>query len=152
MKVTEEGLLHYTLCGLDYVYLVNGFMYEDTEYGPTVAVDDVDGLHHAIAADIVNYRAHLAGQEIRFLRKELDISQSGLATMLGVDQQTVARWEKNQTNIPGPADRLLKVLYEVHVGGDENMAKLIATLAEIDDLNHRDRTFEEGDGGWQLAA
>ena len=116
--MTAEGEMHhYRLSGLDYVYLVNGFTRHETEYGPGIAFDDLDGLHRAIGEDIITHRAHLSGAEVRFLRKEMDLSQGGLAVGLGVDAQTVARWEKGQTDVPGPADRLIRVLYREHVGG-----------------------------------
>jgi DNA-binding transcriptional regulator YiaG len=152
MKVTEEGLLHYTLCGLNYVYLTNGFRRQETEYGMVTAVDDIEGLRRAIAHDIVHNRAHLSGREVRFLRKELDLSQNGLALCQGVDGQTVARWEKGRTRIPGPADRLLRVLYKLHVGGDDDVAGLVATLAQLDDIDCERRSFEESGGTWRLSA
>lgn len=144
--------LHYTLCGLDYVYLVNGYSVHETEYGRGVSVEDVKGLHRAIAEDVISHRAHLSGPEVRFLRKEMDLSQGGIAAMLGVDAQTVARWEKGQTDVPGPADRLIRVLYREHIGGNQAVKQLIVDLAELDEFEHGRRCFVESDGGWRTAA
>src|SRR4030095_4658011 len=90
---TMKGLYHYTLCGLDNIWLVNGYKHHDTAYGPGVAVEDVDGLHRAIATDLICGKRDLSGKELRFLRKGLDLSQEGLAMLLGTTAQTVARWE-----------------------------------------------------------
>ena len=151
--MTAEGELHhYRLSGLDYVYLVNGFQYHETEYGPGVSIEDIHGLHRAIAQDIVTDRAHLSGAEVRFLRKEMDLSQAGLAVMLGVDAQTVARWEKGQTDVTGPADRLIRILYLEHLGGNPDVRHLIDTLADLDEIEHGRRCFEETAEGWRTAA
>ena len=144
--------LHYRLSGLDYVYLVNGFTIHETDYGPAVSIEDVPGLHRAIAEDIITRRAHLSGQEVRFLRKEMDLSQSGLAVMLGIDAQTVARWEKGQSEVAGPADRLIRVIYREHVGGNREVRQLIDALADLDEMEHGRRCFEETASGWRSAA
>jgi len=43
--------LHYTLSGLTNVYLLNGYRIRKTPHGDTIAIEDIDGLHRAIAAD-----------------------------------------------------------------------------------------------------
>ena len=60
-----EGF-HYTACGLDYVYLQNGYKVHDTKHGKGVSVKDAQGLHHAIARAIICSPYHLRGQEVRF--------------------------------------------------------------------------------------
>lgn len=147
-----DRLYHYTRCGLDYVYLSNGYRLHETSHGRGVAIEDVDGLHRSIAADIVRHRAQLQGQDVRFLRKEMDLSQQGLAILMGVDAQTVARWEKGRTTIPGPADRLLRVIYERQVNGSSDVAQVIAALNDLDDRQHDTRTFHETSEGWRVAA
>ncbi|KAF0109474.1 MAG: hypothetical protein FD149_2832, partial [Rhodospirillaceae bacterium] len=69
---------HYRLSGLDYVYLVNGFAWHETEYGPGIAIDDLDHLHEAIARHVVTSPSRLRGQEVRFLRSILNVSQAAL--------------------------------------------------------------------------
>ena len=44
---------HYTECGLDYVYLVNGYTWHQTPYGRGVSIEDADGLHDAIALGVI---------------------------------------------------------------------------------------------------
>lgn len=148
----EPGLYHYTLCGLGDVYLVNGFTRHDTPYGSGVSIEDVAGLHRVIAEDIIRRRARLDGAEVRFLRKELDLSQNGLAVLLGVDTQTVARWEKGQSDVPGPADRLIRALYREQASGNPEVRGLIDAMADLDEIEHRHRCFEETSEGWRAAA
>ena len=45
-------MLHYTQCGLDNVWLENGYDTQTTAYGKAVAVHDVDGLHALLAAQV----------------------------------------------------------------------------------------------------
>jgi len=100
---------HYRECGLDYIYLVNGFQKAKTESGDIVVViDDVAGLHLAIREGIVDLPRPLEPQEFRFLRKEIDVSQRQLAALVGVEEQTVSMWERGNSPIQRPAELLLR--------------------------------------------
>jgi len=102
---------HYTMCGLDYVYLENGFQRHETDYGEGVSIDRSDDLDRAIARLVVTATTRLRGQEVRFFRALLHWSQTELANELGVKRITVTRWEAAPaTPIPGPADRLLRLV------------------------------------------
>ena len=83
---------HYTECGLDYVYLLDGFKVIKTEYGPAVRVVNASKLDRAIALAIVRRQKKLTGQEVRLLRGLLDMTQEELGQALGKDAQSVARW------------------------------------------------------------
>ncbi|GLK54535.1 DNA-binding transcriptional regulator YiaG [Methylopila capsulata] len=102
---------HYRECGLDNVWLENGFtreIYEGEEY---VSVHDVDGLWKAIGLSLVSDKKTLSPKEIFFLRRHMKLTQSELATRLRVDDQTVARWEKGKVKLPGPADLALRAAF-----------------------------------------
>jgi putative transcriptional regulator len=68
------------------VWLANGFVIRKTNYGEGVSIHDVDGLHRALAQAMAN-KPRLTGAEIRFLRKEMGLSQRGLGELLGVTDQ-----------------------------------------------------------------
>src|SRR3712207_932895 len=87
--VADEPL-HYTQCGLDDVYLLNGYTIHDTPHGRGVSVEDVGGLHHAVAKGILRHKAILNGKEIKFLRKLMGFTQADLARKLRCDVQSVA--------------------------------------------------------------
>jgi DNA-binding transcriptional regulator YiaG len=148
--------LHYTACGLDDVYLLNGFRVEETEYGRGVAVENIDGLHAAIALNVVTRRKRLDGKELRFLRKQMDLTQAELAQRLGVDAQTVARHEKGETRIDGPTDGLVRFLYILSlVPRDElaGLAEQVKTLLETDEPMHEPPLrFAATVDGWAEAA
>lgn len=143
---------HYTECGLDSVYLLNGFAYHETPYGVGVSVANVDGLHRAIAFDLIRGKRLLAGREVRFLRKELDLSQEGLGLFLGCSGQSVARWEKGQCEMPGAADRLLRLLYLERAQGNAQIEQMLESLKDLDTLWHEERCFEEEEQRWKPAA
>ena len=52
----------------------------------------------------------ISGSEIELHRRVAGLSQSALADLLGVSAPTVNRWEKGDQEIPGPADKLLRML------------------------------------------
>jgi len=52
----------------------------------------------------------MIGQEIRAVRKRLGLSQSLFAELVGVQRNTVARWERGELTIGEPAARLIKII------------------------------------------
>jgi DNA-binding transcriptional regulator YiaG len=110
--MNANGLFHYTQSGLDNVWLVNGWRVEDTEYGPGFTIENADRLHRAIARAIVSSPRPLRGQDARFLRVMLELSQADLARLLGVDRATVIRWEKARKRaLSRVQDIALRALY-----------------------------------------
>ena len=85
---------HYLECGLDDVYLANGFVrFESKRGGTSIAIRDIDTLHQAIGEHLCQKKKDLSAKEFRFLRREMLMSQSILARLLDVGEQTVHRWE-----------------------------------------------------------
>jgi DNA-binding transcriptional regulator YiaG len=104
--------LHYTACGLDDVYLVNGFTREFVDGEEYLTIADLDGLWKAIGLHVVNTKKVLGAKDIKFLRDQMDMTQAELGSLLRVSDQTVARWEKGETKfVPGPADFMLRILF-----------------------------------------
>lgn len=148
-----KGALHYTDCGLRNVWLRNGFVVRKTPYGRATAIHDVAGLHRAIGLYLVNPKPHLAGSEVRFLRKEIELSQTHLAKVLGVGETSVRGWESNRGRISRPADRVLRVLYVEHVRGDGTVRAIVDRLAELNREAHiRKLEMEETGKGWRAEA
>lgn len=113
----SETPLHYKLCGLDNVYLADGYTVHDIDGEPAWSFEDIDGMHKAIGLGLVKLERPLLGREFRYLRKELDLNQVRVAQHMDVDDQTVGRWEKRQSRIPGSADKLLRMIYIEGVTG-----------------------------------
>ncbi|MBF9052582.1 transcriptional regulator [Roseobacter sp. HKCCD9010] len=140
--MNDQSRYHYTECGLDNVWLVNGVERHDTPYGAGVSIVDVDGLHAAIGLRIADRADQMAGAEFRFLRHELDLSQRTLGNLLGVDGQSIKRWErKSNTSLDGPGPRLLAALYRESTTGDPDLSRSLEMLADLDAERHRQITL-----------
>ncbi|MBM3570193.1 MAG: helix-turn-helix domain-containing protein [Alphaproteobacteria bacterium] len=147
----ERPSFRYRGCGLDDVYLVSGFEVKETPHGKAVSIRDLDGLHRAIGLDLVDRRKPLSGKDIRFLRADMDLTQVELARMFGCDSQQVARYEKGENRIPGPADRLLRMIYRNHVGGDVDVRAFLKALDRLDERTAKRRVYAATKTGWKLA-
>jgi DNA-binding transcriptional regulator YiaG len=144
---------HYTLCGLDDIYLVSGYELTTTPYGEGVVVHNMDGLHQAIGEHLAESKKELSPKELRFLRHEMDLTQAELGDLLRVADQTVARWEKGETVIPGPADMMVRAFYLEHVHKQLPLRELAKCLREIDEPAVPEKQiFKSTEEGWQLAA
>jgi DNA-binding transcriptional regulator YiaG len=124
--------LQYTACGLDDVYLVNGFTREMVDGEEYLTIEDLDGLWKAIGLCLISSRKILAPKEIRFLRDHMELTQAQLGARLRVSDQTVARWEKGETKlVPGPADLMLRVLFLASPAAQPEGQQILAKLNEL---------------------
>jgi DNA-binding transcriptional regulator YiaG len=142
-----KNAYHYTESGLRNIWLANGYTVRKTKYGDGVSIHDVDGLHRAIAHAVAN-KPHLTGAEVRFLRKEMEMSQRGLGELLGVTDQAVALWEK-KGRLPKTADRLLRLIYVEHEGGNVPIRATIQRINDIDQHGDEQIIAEETKGRWK---
>lgn len=151
-----EVPFHYKRCGLDNIYLLNGFEIDFEDGERFVSVLDVEGLHRAIGVHLVNNRKILSPNEIRFLRKAINLTQTELGRMIGQSGQQVARWEKGENKLPGPADRLMRLMFLFSVLSEEDVKKQpLQFLSEIDDLDSTpdsDLNFSRHHESWLEAA
>lgn len=119
-------MYQYSGCGLEGIFLKNGYAIVQTPYGEVVKIDGVEELHAAIAADIVSQSSPMSGHQFRFLRKEQELTQAELAAIMRVDVQTVANWEKRgKQDVPGPADMGMRLWYSAY-------AKLVPSGLRMD--------------------
>jgi DNA-binding transcriptional regulator YiaG len=144
--------LHYKACGLDDIYLINGFQRHQTAYGEGYSIEHVDALHKAIALHLVMRRKTLRPKEIRFLRKQLDMTQDELANELSITGQTVARYEKGDSEIPGPVDKMIRVIYVLHQAPPKLKAALEKALEapHQDAQLHQEAAFANEDEHWRI--
>jgi len=101
---------HYTECGLDNAYIVGvGEFAADAGEG-TITIPAMGQLHRVIAEGIVTQSSKMTGQELRFLRTEMGLTQSALGRILKVALLTVSRWERNDNPVSDAAEMLLRIL------------------------------------------
>lgn len=148
-------MLEYRDCGLKGIWLASGYRQEEVEgVGACLEIDDIDGLHRAIAHHLVHYRKRLSGPEIRFLRVEMGLSQKRLGDALGVDEQTVSLWERSRRRPAVAAERMLRLLYLEHADGTTRLAEMIERWNETDRQEDEAQrtTAEKNTEGWRIAA
>jgi DNA-binding transcriptional regulator YiaG len=149
---TDKTPYHYTECGLDDVYLMSGYEEVQVDDDVAVAVKHVPELHKAIGHALVTAKKVLSGKELRFLRKEMDLTQDEVARLVGVTDQSVARWEKDQVQIPEAADYLLRFVYLQHIQEKIDVVELIKSLRDRDSGRDEGFCFEVSKGGWKKCA
>ena len=141
---------HYRECGLDNVYLVNGFTVDAEDGEEYVSIDDIHGLHRLIAKQIVDKTTAMTGAEYRFLRIEMNLSQKTIGELFGVDAQTVARWEKGKNELPKMADVLIRAVYNEFIEKESKVRFLVDAINESEVQNVLNTEFEQNKSGRML--
>lgn len=146
-SVSDGKPFPYRGCGLDGIFLLNGYETHSHDGDKHVVIKDIDGLHVAIGRHLVLSRKGLAPKELRFIRKTLDLSQAELAEKLGNTSQSVARWEKGEVEIPGPAEKFLRAYFLAQNASDESDLETLRTLivqglAELDAMDEQTRPVQ----------
>ncbi|MFZ2736650.1 MAG: transcriptional regulator [Burkholderiaceae bacterium] len=141
---------HYTESGLQNVYLSNGYKTRKTEAGLAVAIADAFGLHQAIGRHIAS-KGYMTGAEFRFLRKELDLSQTRFAHWVGASEESVSLWER-RGRVPKSACRFMQAIYLEKVDGNVRITEMVERLANLDREQGERLVFEDTLSGWREAA
>ncbi len=149
-------MYHYTESGLPNVFLRGGYIAREIDGEKAVSIHDLNGLHRAIGQDIITRSPALTGEEVRFLRKEMDLTQNSFASIIGVSEDTVRNWENGRNGVGKPEDILIRGLYHETVNGDGGLRQIIEDIARLNREiaeDERQMNFEEtADGLWQAAA
>lgn len=142
-------MYHYTDGGLKNVWLTNGYTVRQTPYGEAVSIHDVDGLTRAICLALTEKSGVLTGTEFRFIRQGgMLLSQPALGKMMGIDGQSVARWEKTG-RVSKWADKLLRLLYVASAAGHEPICRAIERVRTVERLVKQRIVVEESKRGWK---
>lgn len=141
-------MYHYTDGGLRNVWLVNGYAWRDTPYGPAVSFHNADGLTAAIGGLLAKKPGPLTGVELRWLRSgAMLLSQPALGKLMGTDGQAIARWEKSG-RLPKWADKLVRLLYLAHADGDLPIRRAVERIQTVERLVGQRIVVKESRGRW----
>ncbi|NYT81579.1 helix-turn-helix domain-containing protein [Alcaligenaceae bacterium] len=143
-------MYHYTESGLRNVWLANGYKIRNVGGEEAVAIHDVDELHRVIGRSLAR-KPRLTGAELRFLRKEMGLSQNRLADLLGSTEQTVSLWER-RGRMPVGYDRLVRAFYLEYLDGNVKLQEMVERLIDLDLKEEGKAIFEDTDTGWRRAA
>jgi DNA-binding transcriptional regulator YiaG len=142
-------MYHYTDGGLRNVWLANGYEITQTPYGGGVSFHNLDGLTRSICLALTRKASPLTGAEFRYIRSAgMLLSQPALGTLMGIDGQSVARWEKT-SKVPLWADKLVRLLYTAQVKGDEPIAKAVERIKTVERLIKQKIVVRESRGQWR---
>ncbi len=145
-------MYQYTTCGLDNVWLKNGFEIHKCGDGEGISIHNLDGLHKAISLEIIQSPQPLTGREFRFLRIELDLSQKAVGDLMEKTDQSIAKWEKGNHPIPRLADKAIRDLYMESIG-EGVIAGLLSQMAQLDrEVHEVSLQLEEIGGEWKASA
>jgi len=127
----------YTESGLDDIYLSNGFTTISTQYGEATSVSEQATLHKAIGCHLVNHVSVLTPKHVRYLRKEMLLSQKQLAELIGVGDTSIRNWEStDRQDIPLSCQRVLKSLYMEFINEDSGIKKIMERTQEYSRKNN----------------
>jgi DNA-binding transcriptional regulator YiaG len=123
-------MIQYRGCGLDNVFLRNGYRLGRTDAGTeTLYIENVTELHRAVAEWVCDLQRALTPKEFKFLRKELDLSQRQLGEFLRVKEGTVSTWERGTFPIDALADVVLRTLVKERISGNAAFEAVLQRLA-----------------------
>lgn len=139
-KSQSKDLFHYTGCGLDNIYLSNGYTFHETPYGDGYSIANAEALHQVIAITLVLQSEVFEGQELAFLRKMLQLTQAQFADKIGVKRESYAEWEckRDKQLISKPADRLVRFIYISSLARSSAITELTENLTFIQ-KNHKSK-------------
>lgn len=67
-------------------------------------------IHRAIALALTKSPGRMTGEQMRFLRKHLELTGEQLGSYLHTDKTKVSKWEQGQDKIGPTTDRLMRLL------------------------------------------
>lgn len=145
-------MYHYAESGLSNIYLKNGFVSETIDGEEYISIDDMQGLHNTIAQVIVDNNRPLNNEEFKFLRIQLNVSQKLLGKRFGVSEQTIARYEKGQSDIPRTTDAALRSLYMESLDKNNPVSYFLDLLSDTEArAAAQDILLEEVQHHWAVA-
>lgn len=142
------NMYHYTDGGLRNVWLANGFEIKKTPFGDAVSFHDSDGLTQAICQALAAKIGIFTGVELRYIRSAgMGLSQPALGKLMGIDGQSIARWEKSG-KVPRWADKLVRLLYSAHAQGNEPICRVMERIKTVERIVTQRIVVEEERGHW----
>ena len=142
-------MFHYTDGGLRNVWLANGYEIKKTPFGEGVAFHNLDGLTTSICIALTKKAGVLTGSEFRYIRSAgMLLSQPALGKLMGIDGQSVARWEK-KGKVPKWADKLVRLLYLAQAQGNEPISAAVDRVKTVERLIKQRIVVKESRGQWK---
>lgn len=144
-------LYHYVECGLTNVWLSSGYENVQSPYGEGVAIRDIKGLHQCLARALCDKPEGLTGVEFRFMRRELDFSQTLLGELVGIGARQIRNIERGKELVGEPYNRLIRHMYMARIDPKNSYIELFERLRSLDVEWHEQLTLSKAnDQDWSL--
>jgi len=144
-----KKLYQYLGCGLDNIYLAGGFEIKKTPFGEGVTIQNLEGLHDCIMRDLVCNKPNWTGTELRFIRKEMGLTQKSLGLFVSRDAQTVALWEKDKQPVPDESTNILRGIYISRKKGSVEFEEMLTRINDLDrQINHLEKQYASDGSDW----
>jgi YgiT-type zinc finger domain-containing protein len=131
----ERGTYRFRESGLDNVVLKGIEIVKCPACGnEEPIIPNLDGLLRVLSVAIVTNRFPLAGAEVRYLRKYLEMSGEQFARILHTDKSTLSKWETGAVNIGSKSDLLIRaVALNLGRGLRDNAEQITRDFEHIDE-------------------
>jgi putative zinc finger/helix-turn-helix YgiT family protein len=98
-----------------------------------IGIPDLQGLARAAAMARAQSPERLAGKEVRFIRRALDMKQKDFAAAMDLSAEHVSRWENDHNGIGGASEKLVRhnVCALLSEGSCEYDPKAIANMVFV---------------------
>ena len=111
----KKRTVHYTVCGLDYVYLKD-VPVRETSHSEALDVE-LFLIEREIAREIVRQGVPIRGAEVQFFRKSLALSLEKFGRLLGLSAPAILKWERARTKRLAPVNEVaVRALMAEHLG------------------------------------
>ena len=150
VKATDQSPYPYTMSGLKNVFLVGISTYTCPSCGENYPViPKVGELHRVISHMLIEKKEALAGEEIRFLRKNAAFSGTDFAALIQVRPETLSRAENGHSVLSATADKMVRAIAEAASDGEHVRDLLLNKLNKLKDEGKSTRkAFKIEDDRW----
>lgn len=128
-----RGSYAFTECGLKNVILQGVEIIRCPHCGDEqVVIPHLDGLMRTLAFAVISQPYRLRGEDVRFLRKYLKMTQVEFASYLEIDKTNLSKWENNDDKIGDQSDRLIRsITVALGDGLKERMEEVVRVFCRI---------------------
>lgn len=135
MTTQKAKSYRYTESGLSNVFLSGIAVHQCRSCGVKYPeIPRIQDLHLGIAKLLAFKDGPLAGEEIRFLRKEMGLKAKDLANQMGVTKQHFSKWENNEEPIGAGTDRLLRCLFLLDLIKRKELKEFVNPIRELSEI------------------
>jgi DNA-binding transcriptional regulator YiaG len=97
-----------------------------------IVIPHLNDLMRTLAFAVVSQPYRLQGEDVRFIRKYLNMTQAQLADLLDVHKTNLSKWENDEDKIGEQSDRLIRaVALALGEGLKERTEQVIRSFPQI---------------------